>query len=79
MSVAEQVLLLVNMGGLNNPYFDVNQSPSFISCYLSWRTRQAMARVFGTPYQRPGPVQRGSARPKQNLPPEDGKRRPLEA
>ncbi|MBM4291834.1 MAG: DUF362 domain-containing protein [Deltaproteobacteria bacterium] len=52
VSVAEQVLLLVRLGGLKNPYLDPAQALSFVSCYLSWRGRQLLRRVLGQPAQR---------------------------
>ena len=51
VSVAEQVLMLVKLGGLKNPYLDPKQALGFTSCYLSWRTRQLVSRLFGTPSQ----------------------------
>ena len=64
MSVAEQVLLLVKLGHLRNPYLDPKIAPSFMSCYLSQQTRNAISRVLGTPYHMPdGGVTRGAARP----------------
>lgn len=47
VSVAEQVLMLVKMGKLKNPYFDPREAIPFTSCYLSWRTRQLIQRIFG--------------------------------
>lgn len=78
VSVVEQVLLLINAGKLNNPYFDAENTLPFTSCYLSWRTRQLVGKVFGGVYQRSGPAERGAARPHQNLPPPDVET-PLEA
>ncbi len=78
VSVAEQVLTLVKLGRLRNPYFDPAQAIPFTSCYLSWRTRQLINKVLGQPYNKPGPVKRGDARPEQNLPPK-GVAAPLEA
>lgn len=68
VSVSEQVLTLVRLAGLKNPYFDPQLAVSFSSAYLSWRTKSAMQRILGTPYQIPGPVKRGNSRPVQNLP-----------
>jgi len=68
-SVAEQVLALVNLGGLDNPYFDPDTAIDFTSAYLSTRTRNALARLRGTPYNVPGPTERGASRPAQNVPP----------
>jgi uncharacterized protein (DUF362 family) len=75
MSIAEQCLLLVKLGKLKNPYFDPQQAVPFTSAYLSWRTRQAIARLRGEPYNKPGAYPRGAARPAQNLPPEGVSRR----
>ncbi|MCA9685039.1 MAG: DUF362 domain-containing protein, partial [Myxococcales bacterium] len=71
VSVAEQVLSLVDLGKLPNPYLDPSLAVPYVSAYLSWRTRAAFQRLFGTPYNLPGPTRRGAARPPQNLPPED--------
>ncbi|MBA2662041.1 MAG: DUF362 domain-containing protein [Bradymonadaceae bacterium] len=71
VSVAEQVLLLVKIGKLQNPYFDPSQAMSFTSCYLSSRTRTAIKRIFGESYHKSGPTVRGAARPVQNMPPGD--------
>ena len=77
VSVAEQLLTLVSIGKLPNPYFDPSQAIPFTSAYLSWRTRNLMHRVLGQPYQKVGPTRRGASRPEQNLPPE-GAPTPLE-
>lgn len=69
VSVAEQVLTLVELGKLPNPYLDPQLAIPFVSAYLSWRTRAALQRVLGQPYNQPGPLARGEARPHQNLPP----------
>ena len=64
VSVAEQVLLLVRLGHLRNPYLDIDTAPSFMSCYLSQQTRTAIKRVLGTPYNLPdGAGELGAARP----------------
>ncbi len=70
VSVAEQALALVELGGLKNPYLDPANMVNFTSSYFSWRTHQLMRRLKGQPYQITGPVKRGAARPDQNLPPE---------
>jgi uncharacterized protein (DUF362 family) len=69
VSVAEQILALVHLGGLDNPYFDPDVAFEFTNCYLSTRTRNAIQRWRGRPYHQPGPTERGAARPWQNLPP----------
>lgn len=78
VSVAEQILTLVTIGGLRNPYLDPNDAPPFMSAYFSSRTRRAFHRILGQKYNIPGPTARGDARPVQNLPPE-GVATPLEA
>lgn len=77
VSVAEQLLTLVQVGHLRNPYFKVENAVPFVSAYVSWRGRTVLKRLMGQPYQQPGPVARGAARPAQNLPPE-GARTDLE-
>ncbi len=77
VSVAEQVLVLVKLAKLRNPYFDPTQTFPFTSCYLSMRTRQAIKRVFGQKYNLDEPIPRGDARPALNAPPE-GRALPLE-
>ena len=78
VSVAEQVLLLVKLGKLKNPYFDPSQILMFNNCYFSSKVQVALKRIMGQEYQIPGPTSRGAARPAQNLPPE-GSPTPLEA
>ncbi len=69
VSVAEQVLALVQLGKLPNPYLDPKLAPAFVSAYFSWRTRALVQRMLGRGYNQPGPALRGAARPRQNLPP----------
>jgi uncharacterized protein (DUF362 family) len=61
VSVAEQVLLLVKLGKLKNPYFDPGQAIRFTNCYLSARTQKAIRALRRTPYNTPGPAERGAA------------------
>jgi hypothetical protein len=61
VSVAEHVLALVKLGGLRNPYFDPTEVFGFTSAYISQRTRSAIARLFGKPYNVPGFDERGEA------------------
>ncbi|MFT4976996.1 MAG: hypothetical protein ACI8S6_002901, partial [Myxococcota bacterium] len=77
VSVAEQLLTLVQLGHLKNPYFNPDNAIPFASAYVSWRGRMALKQLLGEPYQRSGPTARGAARPEQNLPPE-GAPTPLE-
>jgi hypothetical protein len=69
VSIPEQMLALVHLGGLDNPYFDPDVALDFTTCYLSTRTRSAIQRWRGKPYNQPGPALRGASRPAQNLPP----------
>ena len=68
VSVAEQVLLLVNLGKLKNPYLDPSQAFQFNNCYFSSRMRMALKRLGGKPYQQEGEATRGAAKPVQNDP-----------
>lgn len=77
VSVAEQVLLLIKLGKLKNPYFDPEQALSFTYCYFGWRTRSVINKIFGKPYLQLGPVERGDSRPLLNHP-DDGDHTPLE-
>ncbi|MGC6416669.1 MAG: DUF362 domain-containing protein [Bradymonadia bacterium] len=69
VSVAEQALILIYLGGLKNPYLDPKQAIPYMSAYLSWRTRTAFSRLLGIGYNQPGAMVRGDARPQLNLPP----------
>lgn len=68
VSVAEQVLALVSLGGLKNPFFDVRQSLVFNKGYIGWKGATAIRRLTGIPYQKPGPAARGDARPEWEPP-----------
>jgi uncharacterized protein (DUF362 family) len=63
VSVAEQVLFLVYLGKLKNPYFDTSQIFQFNKAYLQWRSTVALHRAMGKPYQKKGPTDRGDAKP----------------
>jgi hypothetical protein len=64
VSVAEQALALIRLGGLKNPYFDPAQAIQFNKGYLQWKSATAMKRLRGVPYQRPGAfAERGRAMP----------------
>jgi uncharacterized protein (DUF362 family) len=69
VSVSEQALALVFLSGAKNPFFDPRESVAFNKAYLQWRGATTMHRLQGIPYQKPGPVDRGEARPVQNLSP----------
>jgi uncharacterized protein (DUF362 family) len=63
VSVAEQALALVSLGGLKNPYLSPSEIVRFNKGYLAWRAATAVKRVGGTPYQVHGPCKRGEAAP----------------
>jgi uncharacterized protein (DUF362 family) len=82
VSVAEQVLMLVKLGRLKNPYFDMSQALGFTNAYFRKRTHDAIQRILGVPYQTAegSPASpRGASRPSQNLPPDGVGRHGLEA
>ena len=63
VSVAEQALALVTLGGLKNPFLDPKQAITFNKGYVGWRGRVALHRVMGHKYQCHGSYQaRGAAR-----------------
>jgi uncharacterized protein (DUF362 family) len=63
VSVAEQVLTLVTLGGLKNPYFDPENIVGFNKAYLAWKANVAAKRIRGIPYQKHGPAERGDGAP----------------
>jgi uncharacterized protein (DUF362 family) len=64
VSVAEQVLALVTLAGVKNPYLAPDQIVHFNRGYLGWRGRQALNRILGRRYQVNGPFgARGAAAP----------------
>ena len=63
VSVAEQVLALVNLGGTKNPLFVPSEAVGFNKAYLSWRIVTFFKRLFGRKYQKAGPCLRGEAAP----------------
>jgi uncharacterized protein (DUF362 family) len=70
VSVAEQVLAIVGLGKLNNPYLSPEQAVRFNKSYLAWRGTTVARRLGGTPYQIHGPCSRGEAAP--DLPAREG-------
>ncbi len=66
VSVAEQVLALVHLGELKNPYVSRENAWQFTKNYLAWRSTAAVKRLTGVPYQRSGPCPRGEAAPELN-------------
>ncbi|HEX4457222.1 MAG TPA: DUF362 domain-containing protein [Polyangia bacterium] len=69
VSVAEQVLALVELGGTKNPYFDQSEAIGFNKAYITWRIVTAFKRLFGKTYQKSGPTTRGEAEPHVHAPP----------
>jgi hypothetical protein len=64
VSVAEQVLALVAVGGLKNPYTDPRQVSTFARGYLGWRSRVFLNRLQNKRYQAHGSYAgRGQAAP----------------
>jgi uncharacterized protein (DUF362 family) len=64
VSVAEQVLALVAVGGLKNPYLDREQGAKFTRGYLGWRSRVALNLLQRKRYQQAGAyAHRGAAAP----------------
>ena len=69
VSVAEQVLFLVELGGTENPYKNKESAWQFARHYLSWKGVTAAKRMVGESYQKGGPCQRGEAKPEVSAPP----------
>ncbi len=69
VSVAEQVLALVALGKLKNPYLAPDQVVEFNKAYLGWRGTQLANRLRGQKYQVHGPSPRGEAAPEVPEPP----------
>jgi uncharacterized protein (DUF362 family) len=63
VSVAEQVLALVQLAKTKNPYFDATEIVDFNRAYIGWRAATAYKRLVGEPYQQAGACARGEARP----------------
>jgi len=74
VSVSEQVLALVRLGNLRDPFLDRSQATAFVSAYFKRATMTMIQRSLGQPYQIAGATLRGAARPEQNLAPEGAKR-----
>lgn len=67
VSVAEQLMTLVAIGGLNDPTHNV----AAVKGYLGWKGKSLLNRLEGRPYQISGPTQRGDAAPEPRLPSHD--------
>lgn len=64
VSVAEQVLALVTLSGMKNPYLNPTEAFRFNKSYIAWRGATLAQRVKGTPYQKNGTFcHRGQAAP----------------
>jgi uncharacterized protein (DUF362 family) len=69
VSVSEQVLAMVELGGIKNPFFQPSEMIGFNKAYLTWRLVTAFKRLFGKKYQVEGPCARGHAMPEVTPPP----------
>jgi hypothetical protein len=64
VSVAEQVLALVMLGGTKNPYMSPSEAVRFNKGYLMWKSATAAKRLRGIPYQKHGTFEeRGESAP----------------
>lgn len=63
VSVGELILLLAELGGINNPYFDPRAVVGFNRAYLEWRATSTWKQMLGGKYQIHGPTERGEAAP----------------
>ncbi|WP_428268867.1 DUF362 domain-containing protein [Haliangium sp.] len=64
VSVAEQVLTLVGLSDIKNPYLAADQILKFNRGYLGWRARSMVNRLMGKRYQKHGSFTgRGQAAP----------------
>ncbi|MGE5184242.1 MAG: DUF362 domain-containing protein, partial [Acidobacteriota bacterium] len=64
VSVAEQVLALVTIGGLKNPYYDRNNMLTFTRAYFGWKARVTLNKLQRKRYQQNGTFgERGQAAP----------------
>ncbi|HEY8086662.1 MAG TPA: DUF362 domain-containing protein, partial [Polyangiaceae bacterium] len=68
VSIGELILLLAELGGIKNPYFDRRQIVGFNLSYLQWRSTSLWKRLRGSPYQIEGKTARGDARPELPAP-----------
>ncbi len=63
VSIGELLLMLAELGGIKNPYFDPRLALGFNREYLRWRGTSMWKRLTGAKYQVPGATERGDARP----------------
>lgn len=64
VSIGELILLLCELGGIKNPYFDPRVAFGFNLSYLRWRGTSVWKRLTGDAYQIPGVHERGAAMPR---------------
>ncbi len=64
VSVAELILTLSALGGVNNPYLSRQEIIAFNKHYLAWRAKKAAQRLSGQPTLVRGFDARGRARPR---------------
>lgn len=63
VSVAELILVLAELGGVKNPYFDARAAVSFNRAYIAWQAVRAAGFLSGEPYQVRDFSERGEAAP----------------
>jgi uncharacterized protein (DUF362 family) len=64
VSVSEQVLALVSIGHLKNPFYDRRNMLTFGRAYFGWKARVTLNKLQRKTYQQNGPyAQRGQAAP----------------
>jgi hypothetical protein len=63
VSIGELIMVIAELGGVQNPYFDKRQILGFNRSYLAWRGSSGFRRLLGKPYQIRGATPRGAARP----------------
>ena len=68
MSVAEQILLLAELGGVNNPYLSKGTALPFAKHFLVSKAGSLGRRWVGKPYQVAETPERGHAAPSEPKP-----------
>lgn len=63
VSVAEQVLALVELGGIKSPFLNPENAVENTKHYVMWRSTMAMKKLKGHRYQKHGASSRGAAKP----------------
>ena len=63
VSIGELIMLLAELGGVKNPYFEPRQAVGFNRSYFAWRGSVLWDRMLGRPYQIKGAAERGEAQP----------------